>query len=159
MWFIYPLFIPEWHWLCIGNYFSIRMLFSLLKCKSPQILFIFWKGFEELTRLGFFFFHSPLPSEKYCAIRANNITHLKKKNKVKRATYSWVQSSGVAGVVVTLALRVRAAVDSDSGAGGELVAAGAQRRVWRRRPGVQTAGQWAGCHQELLAQSKNNSRN
>lgn len=136
--------------------FDSYVIFSSQMQITPDFIHILerlWR--TDKARL--FFFHSTLPSEKYCAIRANNITHfffLK-----KRATYSWVQSSGVAAVVVTLALRVRAAVDSDSGAGGELVAAGAQRRVWRRRPGVQTAGQWAGCHQELLAQSKNNSRN
>lgn len=85
--------------------------------QSTHIVFMSWKGFEELTRLRY--------SENNLTIGANN-NSLKK---VIRATYSGVQRSGVAGVVVTLALRVRAAVDSDSGARGELVAAGAQRRV------------------------------
>lgn len=83
--------------------------------------------------------------------RANK---LKTSKKVKSATYSGVQSSGVAGVVVTLALWIRATVDSNAGARGELVAGGAQRRVWRRRPRIQTTGQRAGCHQKLWHKAK-----
>lgn len=48
---------------------------------------------------------------------------------MKSETYSGIESGGVAGVIVTLALWIRAAVDSNAGARGELVARGAQRRV------------------------------
>ncbi len=62
------------------------------------------------------------------------ITHLGKmteKIKVTCKTYPCIQSGGVAGagVIVPLALWIRAAVDSDAGARGELVARGAQHRV------------------------------
>lgn len=71
--------------------------------------------------------------------------------KVKYETHSGIESGGIAGagVVVTLALWIRAAVDSDAGARGELVARGAQHRVRRRRSRIQTTGQRAGGHQKL----------
>lgn len=50
---------------------------------------------------------------------------------MKCETHSGVEGGGVAGagVVVALALWIRAAVDSNAGARGELVARGAQHRV------------------------------
>lgn len=50
---------------------------------------------------------------------------------MKCETHSGIESGGVAGagVIVTLALWIRAAVDSNAGARGELVARGAQHRV------------------------------
>lgn len=66
-------------------------------------------------------------------------------------THSGVESGGIAGarVVVTLALRIWAAVDSDAGARGELVPGGAQCRVRGRRPRFQTTSQRARGHQKL----------
>lgn len=67
----------------------------------------------------------------------------------RRETHSGVESRGVAGAgaVVTLALRIRAAVDPDAGAGRELMTRGAQHGRRRRR--LQTCGQRAGVHQKL----------
>lgn len=50
---------------------------------------------------------------------------------VRCQTYSGIERGGVAGaaVVVTLALWIRAGVDSNAGGGGELVARGAEHRV------------------------------
>ena len=50
---------------------------------------------------------------------------------MKCGTHSGIESGGVAGagVIVALALRVSSAVDSNPGARGELVARGAQHRV------------------------------
>lgn len=50
---------------------------------------------------------------------------------MKCLTHSGIESGGVAGAgaVVTLALWIRATVDSNAGARGELVARGAQHRV------------------------------
>lgn len=66
-------------------------------------------------------------------------------------THSGIESGGItgAGVVVTLALWVRAAVDTDAGASGELVARGAKHRVGRSRSWLQTTGEGAGAHQKL----------
>lgn len=50
---------------------------------------------------------------------------------MKCETHSGIESGGVAGagVIVTLALWIRAAVDANAGARGELVARRAQHRV------------------------------
>lgn len=70
---------------------------------------------------------------------------------MKSETHSGVESGGVAGAsaVVTLALWIRAAVDADAGARGELVGRGAQHGVRWRRSRFQTTGQRAGGHQKL----------
>lgn len=51
----------------------------------------------------------------------------------RKLTYSGIESGGLAGVIVSVAFWIRAAVDSNGG--GEL-ACGAQRRVWGRRSGL-----------------------
>lgn len=61
--------------------------------------------------------------------------------RLKSETYPGIESSGVAGVTITLALWIRAAVKSNAGATGKLVAGGAQRRVREGRPRFQTSGQ------------------
>lgn len=66
-------------------------------------------------------------------------------------THSGVEGGGVAGagVIVTMALWISSAVDSNAGARGELVGRGAQHRVRRRSSRLQTTGQRAGGHQKL----------
>lgn len=77
--------------------------------------------------------------------------------KSQYVTHSRIERCGVAsaGVIVSLALCVRAA-NADAVARGELVARGAQRRVGRRRSGLQTAGQGARGHQKLRKQVQKN---
>lgn len=69
----------------------------------------------------------------------------------KRETHSGIERRGVAGaaVVVTLALWIRAAVDSDAGARGELLTRRAQDLVGRSGSRFQTTEQRARVHQKL----------
>lgn len=89
-------------------------------------------------------------------IRKQWLKENKDKQLMESETHPGVESGGVAGagVVVGLALWIRAAVDPDAGAGSELVSRGAKHRVGRRSPRLQAAGQRTGAHQELWHQNR-----